>query len=94
MSNKANLKKNHLLFAQAFGTSRMSKCPGLCTDGKLWGHRWDQRCHDKQYKKAHLGTILKASPFGADFHARGTVLEKVRVEVSQILPSECVSGRS
>ncbi|MCQ4179876.1 hypothetical protein FK518_30530, partial [Klebsiella pneumoniae] len=36
------------------------KCRGLRTARKLRSHRRDQKWHDKQYKKAHLGTALKA----------------------------------
>uniref|UniRef100_A0A8C9GWH8 Small ribosomal subunit protein uS12 n=1 Tax=Piliocolobus tephrosceles TaxID=591936 RepID=A0A8C9GWH8_9PRIM len=43
----------------------------------------DQKWHDKQYKKAHLGTALKANPFGGASHAKGIVLEKVGVEAKQ-----------
>lgn len=32
--------------------------------------------HDKQSKKAHLGTTLKANPFGDSFHVKEIVLEK------------------
>ena len=61
----------------------MSKCHGFYTARKLWGHGWDQNCHDKQYKKAHLGITLKANPFGGAFHAKEIVLEKVGVETKQ-----------
>uniref|UniRef100_A0A5F9DMM2 Small ribosomal subunit protein uS12 n=1 Tax=Oryctolagus cuniculus TaxID=9986 RepID=A0A5F9DMM2_RABIT len=44
---------------------------------------WSQKWHDKQYKKAHLGTALKANPFGGASHAKGIVLEKVGVEAKQ-----------
>jgi len=40
-------------------------------------HRREQRWHDKAYKKKHLGTALKANPFGGASHAKGIVLEKV-----------------
>uniref|UniRef100_A0A4W2H6L5 Small ribosomal subunit protein uS12 n=1 Tax=Bos indicus x Bos taurus TaxID=30522 RepID=A0A4W2H6L5_BOBOX len=60
----------------------MGKCRGLRTARKLRSHR-DQKWHDKQYKKAHLGTALKANPFGGASHARGIVLEKVGVEAKQ-----------
>ena len=50
---------------------------GLRTARKLRVHRRDQRWHDKSYKKAHLGTALKANPFGGASHAKGIVLEKV-----------------
>lgn len=57
------------------------KCRGLRTARKLRSHRRDQKWHDKQYKKAHLGTALKANPFGGASHAKGIVLEKVWVEL-------------
>merc|ERR1712071_658382 len=47
------------------------------------GHRRDQRGHDKEYKKAHLGTTLKANPFGGSSHAKGIVVEKIGVEAKQ-----------
>ncbi|XP_061334736.1 small ribosomal subunit protein uS12, partial [Pezoporus flaviventris] len=59
------------------------KCRGLRTARKLRSHRRDQKWHDKQYKKAHLGTALKANPFGGASHAKGIVLEKVGVEAKQ-----------
>ncbi|CAH3172541.1 unnamed protein product, partial [Porites evermanni] len=49
---------------------------GLRTARKLKNHRREQRWHDKNYKKAHLGTALKANPFGGASHAKGIVLEK------------------
>ncbi|KAM7166431.1 small ribosomal subunit protein uS12-like [Macrochelys suwanniensis] len=68
--------------ARASG-SAMGKCRGLRTARKLRSHRRDQKWHDKQYKKAHLGTALKANPFGGASHAKGIVLEKVGVEAKQ-----------
>lgn len=62
---------------------RPHKCRGLRTARKLRSHRRDQKWHDKQYKKAHLGTALKANPFGGASHAKGIVLEKVGVEAKQ-----------
>ena len=70
-------------FAQARGTGRMGKCRGLRTARKLRSHQRDQKWHDKQYKKAHLGTALKANPFGGASHTKGIVLEKVGVEAQQ-----------
>uniref|UniRef100_A0A4W2GXE6 Small ribosomal subunit protein uS12 n=1 Tax=Bos indicus x Bos taurus TaxID=30522 RepID=A0A4W2GXE6_BOBOX len=61
----------------------MGKCHGLCTARKLRSHQRDQKWHDKQYKKAHLGTALKANPFGGASHAKGIVLEKVGVEAKR-----------
>lgn len=55
----------------------LGKCRGLRTARKLRNHRREQKWHDKQYKKAHLGTALKANPFGGASHAKGIVLEKV-----------------
>ena len=37
----------------------------------------------KQYKKAHVGTALKANAFGGTSHAKGIVLEKAGVETKQ-----------
>ena len=60
--------------------------PSLCYSGKPAGlrtarkhrnNRRNQRWNDKSYKKAHLGTALKANPFGGASHANGIVLEKV-----------------
>ncbi|EHB14494.1 40S ribosomal protein S23 [Heterocephalus glaber] len=61
----------------------MGKCRGLRTARKFRSHRRDQKWHYKQYKKAHLGIALKASPFGGASHAKGIVLEKVGVEAEQ-----------
>uniref|UniRef100_A0A2K6RQC6 Small ribosomal subunit protein uS12 n=1 Tax=Rhinopithecus roxellana TaxID=61622 RepID=A0A2K6RQC6_RHIRO len=61
----------------------MGKCRGLRTARKLCSLRRDQKWHDKQYKKTHLGTALKANPFGAVSHAKGIILEKVGVEAKQ-----------
>ncbi|XP_032744330.1 40S ribosomal protein S23-like [Rattus rattus] len=61
----------------------MGKCHGLRTAPKLCSHRQDQKWHDKQYKKVHLGTALKANPFGGASHAEGIVLGKVGVEAKQ-----------
>uniref|UniRef100_A0A8C2QNL5 Small ribosomal subunit protein uS12 n=1 Tax=Cricetulus griseus TaxID=10029 RepID=A0A8C2QNL5_CRIGR len=61
-----------------------SQCRGLLhTARKLGSHRRDQKWHDKQYKKAHLGTALKANPFGGASHAKGIMLGKVGVEAKQ-----------
>ncbi|XP_058404598.1 small ribosomal subunit protein uS12-like [Diceros bicornis minor] len=61
----------------------MGKCHSLHTARKLCSHQRDQKCGDKQYKKAHLATALKANPFGGASHANGIVLEKVGVEAKQ-----------
>ncbi|CAL8338395.1 unnamed protein product [Merluccius merluccius] len=65
------------------GANVKGKCRGLRTARKLRNHRREQKWHDKQYKKAHLGTALKANPFGGASHAKGIVLEKVGVEAKQ-----------
>nr|XP_033792103.1 40S ribosomal protein S23-like [Geotrypetes seraphini] len=59
---------------------RKGKCRGLRT---ARNHRCEQKRHDKQYKKAHLGTSLKANPFVGASHAKGILLEKVGVEAKQ-----------
>jgi small subunit ribosomal protein S23e len=61
----------------------MGKPSGLRTARKLRNHRREQRWHDKQYKKAHLGTRWKANPFSGASHAKGIVLEKIGVEAKQ-----------
>lgn len=61
----------------------MGKPNGIRTARKLRNHRRDQRWHDKDYKKAHLGTRWKSNPFGGASHAKGIVLEKVGVEAKQ-----------
>ena len=62
----------------------LGKCRGLRTARKLRNHRREQKWHDKQYKKAHLGTALKANPFGGASHAKGIVLEKVWVPLPDL----------
>merc|ERR1711993_207532 len=61
----------------------MGKPRGIRVARKLRNHRREQRWHDKDYKKAHLGTALKANPFGGASHAKGIVVEKVGVEAKQ-----------
>ncbi len=56
----------------------MGKPRGIRVARKLRTLRREQRWHDLGYKKAHLGTTLKANPFGGASHAKGIVLEKVR----------------
>merc|ERR1739838_1088892 len=63
--------------------SNMGKPRGLKTARKIRTHRRVQRWADKDYKKANLGTALKANPTGGSSHAKGTVLEKVGVEAKQ-----------
>ena len=48
-------------------------------------HRRVERWADKQYKKSHLGTALKANPFGGASHAKGIVLEKLYVSSCLVL---------
>ena len=55
----------------------LGKPKGLGTGRKLRLHRKNQKWADKKYKKQHLGTALKANPFGGASHAKGIVLEKV-----------------
>lgn len=54
------------------------------TSRKLWSHPRDQRWHDKQYKKVHLGRALKAGQsFGGTSHAKGIILGKGGVKAEQ-----------
>merc|ERR1712098_627594 len=64
-------------------TAAMGKPMGINTARKQKNHRREQKWHDKDYKKAHLGTRWKSSPFGGSSHAKGIVLEKVGVEAKQ-----------
>ncbi|XP_033009923.1 LOW QUALITY PROTEIN: 40S ribosomal protein S23-like [Lacerta agilis] len=54
----------------------MGKCCGFHTARKLHSHQHDQKWHDKLCKNPHLGTALKANPFGevTAAHAKGIVL--------------------
>uniref|UniRef100_A0ABI8ALN6 Uncharacterized protein n=1 Tax=Felis catus TaxID=9685 RepID=A0ABI8ALN6_FELCA len=73
----------------------MGKCHSLPTAKKLRSLQCDQKWHGQQYKKAHLGTALKANHFGGAPHAKGIVLQEVGVETKhQILPSGSMSGSS
>eukprot|EP01087_Luapelamoeba_hula_P007580 TRINITY_DN1850_c1_g1_i1.p1 TRINITY_DN1850_c1_g1~~TRINITY_DN1850_c1_g1_i1.p1 ORF type:complete len:146 (+),score=20.85 TRINITY_DN1850_c1_g1_i1:119-556(+) len=56
---------------------------GIRAARKLKNHRRVERWADKQYKKSHLGTALKANPFGGSSHAKGIVLEKLGIEAKQ-----------
>ena len=56
---------------------------GLNAARKLQTQRRENRWADLQYKKRHLGTVFKSSPFGGSSHAKGIVLEKVGVEAKQ-----------
>merc|ERR1711862_284933 len=62
---------------------KMGKPSGLRTARKLRTHRREQKWHELQYKKSHLGTRWKANPFSGASHAKGIVLEKVGVEAKQ-----------
>jgi small subunit ribosomal protein S23e len=61
--------------------NNMGKPRGLRTARKLKDHRREQRWHDKDYKKSHLGSRWKSNPFAGASHAKGIVLEKVYVDV-------------
>jgi len=56
---------------------------GLRSARKLKELRKNERWSDKQYKKSHLGTALKANPLGGSSHAKGIVLEKLGIEAKQ-----------
>nr|XP_056704991.1 40S ribosomal protein S23-like [Euleptes europaea] len=81
--NHSYTTEDNRLFPFWLSICLLGKCRGLRTARKLRSHRRDQKWHDKQYKKAHLGTALKANPFGGASHAKGIVLEKVGVEAKQ-----------
>lgn len=69
----------------------MGKPHGLRTARHMRVHRRKQRWHDLTYKKAHLGTALKANPFGGASHAKGIVVEKLCVLESN---NETFCGRA
>jgi len=56
---------------------------GIRAARKLRTHRREQRWHKKQWKKKHLGTALKANPFGGASHAKGIVTDKIGIEAKQ-----------
>eukprot|EP01114_Cavostelium_apophysatum_P005590 TRINITY_DN16780_c0_g1_i1.p1 TRINITY_DN16780_c0_g1~~TRINITY_DN16780_c0_g1_i1.p1 ORF type:complete len:154 (+),score=49.22 TRINITY_DN16780_c0_g1_i1:136-597(+) len=70
---------HHLLLS----TMGAGKPRGLKSARKLRLNRKANRWADKQYNKAHLGTALKANPFGGTSHAKGIVLEKIGIEAKQ-----------
>eukprot|EP00760_Papus_ankaliazontas_P006363 PhM_4_TR13010/c0_g2_i1/m.96750/K02973/RP-S23e, RPS23; small subunit ribosomal protein S23e len=61
----------------------MTKAHGINAGRKLVSLRRTNRWADKNYKKRHLGTALKANPFGGSSHAKGIILEKIGVEAKQ-----------
>merc|ERR1711937_186334 len=61
----------------------MGKPRGIRCARKMRNRRREQRWADLGYKKANLGTALKATPFGGASHAKGIVLEKIGVEAKQ-----------
>jgi len=66
----------------------MGKPAGIRTARKHVKNRRIQRWADLDYKKAHLGTRWKANPFGGASHAKGIVLEKVRLNLEQVLKTD------
>merc|ERR1711906_29594 len=56
---------------------------GINSARKLRTDRRENQWADKDYKKKHYGTALKANPFGGSSHAKGIVLEKVGIEAMQ-----------
>ena len=72
-----NILRMKIKFENCVSILGSGKPRGLRTARKLRTHRRDQRWSDKGYKKAHLGTALKANPFGGASHAKGIVLEKM-----------------
>jgi len=74
-----------LLVVRVFSHS-LSKPRGIRAARQLKVHRRIEKWSDKQYKKSHLGTALKANPFGGSSHAKGIVLEKLYVFLLSIFP--------
>lgn len=71
------------LILVSFWFAQMGKPRGINTARHQRVHRREQRWNDISYKKAHLGTALKANPFGGASHAKGIVVEKIGVEAKQ-----------
>ena len=76
-----NMKDIWLFLLKQGTIFNVGKPHGIRTARKMRDHRRDQRWHDKDYKKSHLGTRWKANPFGGASHAKGIVLEKVYVSI-------------
>jgi small subunit ribosomal protein S23e len=55
---------------------------GIRAGGKLRDHRRTQRWNDKNYNKAHIGSVWK-TPFAGTSHAAGIVVKRVSVEAKQ-----------
>merc|ERR1712042_7773 len=78
-----NLKRFGIYSLWKLFEIKMGKPRGIKTARKIRTHRRVQRWADKDYKKAHSGTALKANPFGGASHVKGIVLEKIGVEAKQ-----------
>eukprot|EP00917_Polyrhabdina_sp_WS-2016_P022766 GHVP01049364.1.p1 GENE.GHVP01049364.1~~GHVP01049364.1.p1 ORF type:complete len:144 (-),score=22.32 GHVP01049364.1:57-488(-) len=61
----------------------MGKPSGINAARKLRFRRKKQRWADKDYRKSHLGTRWKSSPFGGASHAGGIVTEKLGIAAKQ-----------
>merc|ERR1712137_259263 len=61
----------------------MGKPAGIRAGRKLRVSRRLNNWADKDYKKAHLGTVWKSNPFGGASHAKGIVTEKLGIESKQ-----------
>merc|ERR1712126_699284 len=85
--NFSGLKKTNFILLSLLRSKckadKMGKPRGIKTARKIRTHRRVQRWADKDYKKAHSGTALKANPFGGASHVKGIVLEKIGVEAKQ-----------
>jgi small subunit ribosomal protein S23e len=61
----------------------MGKCQGIRAGRKLRKHRKTQRWANKQFKKSHSVTAMKANPLGGSSMAKGIVVEKIGIEAKQ-----------
>merc|ERR1712224_866287 len=66
-----------------FIQATMGKPRGIRTGRKMQVVRRKNRWSDKNYKKRHSLTALKANPFGRASHATGIVVDKIGVEAKQ-----------
>lgn len=61
----------------------MGKCQGIRAGRKLRKHRKNQRWANKEFKKSHSVSAMKANPLGGSSMAKGIVVEKIGIEAKQ-----------
>ena len=66
----------------------MGKPRGIRCARKMRNRRREQRWADLGYKKANLGTALKANPFGGASHAKDSWYWKLVIKFNEIYETE------